>query len=165
MEDTNTNILCGSLFSMWGSLCSTLDTNNSNNSVSVGNGTKTAVSGMGSDRARAFFEEEIVPIEIRNALYIPELMCNLISVSRLRQAGMPIAFDTNRNGKGVCVVTRSGSEITILKAFECAAGLYKVDLRPDFGAVSNPFPVQSKLPILSYSSYCIPALGILARGY
>ena len=119
--------------------CATVD-----KSVSVGNGKDTSISGTGIVHAKALFDESSVSVEITDALYIPELMCNLISVSRLRQAGFTILFDSDEHGEGVCIVSRHKSSVVILKAYECADGLYEVEQKLECPQASNARAVKLK---------------------
>ena len=100
-------------------------------SVCVGNGMETEVKGIGEIRAIAKFDEEERSIQMKDALYIPHLMCNLISVSRLRKSGYKITFDTDVEGHGVCVITRKSLKGALFKAYECADGLYELDMVPE----------------------------------
>ena len=91
--------------------------------VSVGNGDVSAISGIGTIHAIASFDAKLIPVGMNDTLFVPHLITNLLSVSKLRQAGFCNCFDTNNAGKGYCIVTRGGCDETIFKGIECQDGL------------------------------------------
>ena len=102
---------------------SSMDSATVDKSVSVENDKETSISGTGIVHAKTLFEESSVPVRITDALYVSEIMCNIISVSRPRQAGFTILFDSDEHGEGFCIVSHRKNSVVILKAHECADGL------------------------------------------
>ena len=56
---------------------------------------------------------------MKHALFVPDLIEILVSVSKLRQAGFCITFDTTSDGVGHCFVTRFGFQRIVLESVEC----------------------------------------------
>ena len=109
---------------------SNLEKSVSNKSVSVGNGKEASVSGIGIIRGKVAFDDACVPVQMKEALHIPDLMCNLISVSRLRKAGFAILFDTDNFGKRTCTVTRQRNSEIFLGHTNAMMGFMKLSFRP-----------------------------------
>ena len=126
------------------SMFSDLEKSVSKKSVSVGNGKEASVSGIGLIREKVAFDDACVPVQMKEALHIPDLMCNLISVSRLRKAGFTILFDTDNFGEETCTVTRQGSSEILFKAYECTDGLYEVELQAEKPVSPKAFEVSEQ---------------------
>lgn len=122
------------------SLLTEIDNTSTYAAVSVGNGNQTPVHGVGDIRCSVKFDDTVENVKMSNVLWVPSLTCNLISVSRMRRSGLAIMFDTDANGQGVCLVTRSGSSELVLKGNECADGLYEVELSPGHDKPPRPSP-------------------------
>lgn len=99
--------------------------------VSVGNGKETTVSGQGTMIFHTNVDGTPRTVYLKNVLYVPSLMCNLISVSRMRKASLKTVFDTDSNDTGVCVVIDRKETTNYLKGVERPdLGLYEAVLRP-----------------------------------
>ena len=109
---------------------SNLEKSMSYRSVSVGNGKEASVSGIGLIRGKDAFDDACVPVQMKEALHIPDLWCNLISVSRLCKAGFAILFDTDKFGEGTCTLTRQGSSEIFLRHTNAVMGSMKLSYSP-----------------------------------
>ena len=99
--------------------------------VSVGNGESADVLGKGTITARANVRAKKNIVAFKEMLYVPDLMCNLVSISRLRKAGCRILFDDDENGNGICYVIVRETNTVMLVATECKQnGLYEVLMNP-----------------------------------
>ena len=96
--------------------------------VSVGNEEAASVIGIGTIRVVASYNGQRVNIGMKHALFVPDLMANLLSVSKLRQAGFRTTFDTTSAGARRCFVTRSGCQKIVFEGVECQDGLYRIDI-------------------------------------
>ena len=72
----------------------------SHGGVSVGDGKVAHVGGKGSVYAHATVDGNVKTVAFNETLYVPSLMCNLISVSRLRKSGCVVIFDEKKDQKG-----------------------------------------------------------------
>lgn len=98
-------------------------------SVSVGNGDSAAVHGTGTVEAVIKFDDNVRPVKMMDTLFIPDLMCNLVSVSKLRRAGFRVLFDTDEQGRGLCVVQQRDNNEVVLKGWERKDGLFEMDIK------------------------------------
>lgn len=96
--------------------------------VSVGNGSKATVKGMDTLCCTALVQGCDGNIILTNTLLIPDLMCNLVSVSKIRKSGFDVKFETNKEGKSACSVLNSEDTKVDLQGIECSDGLCNVDL-------------------------------------
>ena len=70
-------------------------------------------------------------VAFNDTVSVPDLMCNLLSISRLRKPGCRSLFDDDDNGKGICYVIARETNKVMLVAAECQqSGLYEVLMRP-----------------------------------
>lgn len=74
------------------------------------------------------FDGQQVNLKTKHALFVPDLMANLLSVSKLRHAGFCVTSDTTSAGAGHCFVTRSGGQKIVFEGVECQGGLYRIDI-------------------------------------
>lgn len=86
-------------------------------SVWVGDGHQKKGEGVGNNSCTSKWDNSERKIKITNVLYVPGLMCNLLSVSRLRRAHFKIVVDTDEKGGGTCRVMSPGGKI-VLKGYE-----------------------------------------------
>ena len=70
-------------------------------------------------------------IELKEVLYVPSLMSNLISVSRMRKAGLKVEFDSTQDNEGRCQVINKNMIFPILRGYENKSGLFELTLRPE----------------------------------
>lgn len=106
-----------------------LNESDDSNTASVVDGNQTEVNGIGVVRGHAYFDEKEVPVEMKDALFIEGLMCNLISASRLRRIGCRLTFDTDDFGECICLVTHKQSKSIVLNGYEREDGLYEIETR------------------------------------
>ena len=103
----------------------------SHGSVSVGDGKVAHVGGKGSVYAHATVDGNVKTVAFNEKLYVPSLLCNLISVSRLRNSGWVVIFDENKDQKGLCHVIAKTSKRVILVAVERDQnGFYEAIMKP-----------------------------------
>ena len=88
-------------------------------------------------------------------LYVPSLVCNLLSVSRMRKADLKVVFDTDDNKNGICQVTLRDESQVFVQGFEHQqGGLYE--------AIICPEKVQSPRSLLS-SDDCHARMGHVSK--
>ena len=107
---------------------------NKEGAVSVGNGEVVTTVGVGTVRCEAANKGwKNRKIQLKDVLYIPNLMCNLLSVSQMRKAHLRIVFDSDNENRGVCQVhQKEDEEDIILTGIEQnASGLYEAVLRAE----------------------------------
>lgn len=76
--------------------------------VSFGDGTACALTVSGNFRCITSFHGTRNEINVTEVSFVPGLMCRLMSLSRLRRGSMRVSLDSNPNGNGICIVTKSG---------------------------------------------------------
>ena len=84
------------------SLFTWLKDKDSRRTVSVGNGKKSQVIGIGTVLCSSIVDCNPITVELKDVLCVSSLICNLISVSRIRKSGLRVTFDTDKVGDGVC---------------------------------------------------------------
>ena len=95
--------------------------------MSVGTGQATTSSGRGTVFAQATVNSKKKKVAFNGTFYVPDLIRNLLSISRLRKADCRILFDDDDNGKGICYVIARETNKVMLVAAEChQSGLYEV---------------------------------------
>ena len=99
--------------------------------VSVGNGDPLHIEGSGSIRFTSICNGKSNPGQLKNVLYVPGIMCNLLSVIQTRRAGLSIIFDSTTRGKGFCEIRTKDEKTPILLGIELTQnGLYEASMRP-----------------------------------
>ena len=86
-------------------------------SVAVGSGDNITVSGVGNLEATVVCDGKKNHVELKDVLYVPGLMCNLLSVSRMRRNGVIVVFDQCRDGRGFVELKSKSSGQSIAKDF------------------------------------------------
>lgn len=122
-----------------------LDTTKIQSSVSVGNGVSVKVAGVGTVRCHEAVAGKKVNLELRDVLFIPTLMCNLLAVSKIRRAGFRIVFDTTPKGRGICSVIENPTRNTLLNAIKSTTnGLYEAVMFPERMSSATMLTSQEK---------------------
>ena len=99
--------------------------------MSVGTGQATTSPGRGTVFAEGSVNSKKKKVEFNDTLYVPDLMCNLLSISRLRKAGCRILFDDDDNWKRIYyVIARETNTVLLIAAEWPQSGLYEVLMRP-----------------------------------
>ncbi|CAI5799470.1 Retrovirus-related Pol polyprotein from transposon TNT 1-94 [Podarcis lilfordi] len=88
--------------------------------IEIADGNIVKAKGAGSMSLKCNINNECIENTISRVLYVPELSCNLISVSTLDKKGFQITF-----GNGECKVTRNGKVFAQAKLIN---GVYELDL-------------------------------------
>lgn len=108
-----------------------LDTDVEPMTVSVGDGTKSAVVGKGTIVCEAEVNGSKRLIGLHNVLCVPDLMCNLLSVSRIRKATLRVVFDDHEDGNGQCEISGKNTGDVYLRGVEQKNnGLYRALMKP-----------------------------------
>ena len=68
--------------------------------VEVGEGQQAQSLGLGTIRGSTFIDGKRVPVIFNNVLFVPTLICNLISMSKARRSGFRVTFDEDKTGGG-----------------------------------------------------------------
>lgn len=98
--------------------------------VPVGKGYETNVFGVGNIRSMITIEGKSKLVQLDEVLFVPGLMCNLLSVSKIRKRGLQIIFDTDDVGKGYCkIIRKDNTNTAILQGIEVKQGLYEVNFQ------------------------------------
>ena len=105
-------------------------------SVSVGSGASLEVRGAGTLKAVVQSDGVKTDVKLENVLYVPQLTCNLLSVSRMRRRGIVVLFDQCDNGRGFVQLKVKESGASIAKGFEVQEGLFELLLHPTKSQVS-----------------------------
>ena len=82
--------------------------------ITGGNGEKSDVSGMQNLSCTSQVDSEKSDLVLEEISLVPNLTYNLISVSKIRQLGFTVTFDSKRDGIGTCKVTDSNSNHTYM---------------------------------------------------
>ena len=98
--------------------------------VSFGDRNIGDVVGMGTVKCVSVVNGHKHKIELKEVLYVPSLMSNLISVSRMRKAGLKVEFDSDQDNKGICQVIKKRMISPLLRGYEDETGLFERTLRP-----------------------------------
>ena len=69
-------------------------------SASVGSGANIEVRGAGTWKAVVVSDGVKTDVKLEYVLYVPQLTCNLLSVSRMRRRGVVVLCDQCDNGRG-----------------------------------------------------------------
>ncbi|CAI5780530.1 Retrovirus-related Pol polyprotein from transposon TNT 1-94 [Podarcis lilfordi] len=88
--------------------------------IEIADGNIVKAKGAGSMSLKCNINNDCIENTISRVLYIPELSCNLISVSTLDKKGFQITF-----GNGECKVTKNGKVFAQAKLIN---GVYELDL-------------------------------------
>lgn len=97
--------------------------------VLVGNGQRLNVEGRGILRCEAVVHGGSTRnIQLKNVLYVPKLMCNLLSVSQSRKAGLRIIFDSDKYQDGVCEFQSKDGDVILTCTEQVSTGLYETIL-------------------------------------
>ncbi|CAI5771537.1 Retrovirus-related Pol polyprotein from transposon TNT 1-94 [Podarcis lilfordi] len=88
--------------------------------IEIADGNIVKAKGAGSMSLKCNINNECIENTISRVLYVPELSCNLISVSTLDKKGFQITF-----GNGECKVTKNGKVVAQAKLIN---GVYELDL-------------------------------------
>ena len=86
-------------------------------SVSVGSVDNITVSGVDNLEATVVCDGKKNHVELKDVLYVPGLMCNLLSVSRMRRNNVIAVFDQCRDGRGFVKLKSKSSGPSIAKRF------------------------------------------------
>ena len=78
----------------------------------------------------AKFDETERQMRLKRTLYIPDLICSLLSVSCIRRAGFRVVFEDDMERNGICLINQPGVTDIELKGIEREDGLYEVDICP-----------------------------------
>jgi hypothetical protein len=84
--------------------------------------------GRGNVPVKVYINDRIQEGVINQALYVPDIGVNLISVSRLAQSGLHIAFVDNQ-----CVISSKGGKV-IACTRKGEGNLYRLPIRPNVSA-------------------------------
>ena len=104
--------------------------NCSGRKVSIGNGSPLAIKGEGSVQALTAVDEKTQDVALKGVLFVPELFCNLISVSACRKNNLKVTFDSTKDGHGLCVAEQSPTSGKVFLAVESIEnGLFEAILR------------------------------------
>ena len=99
--------------------------------VSLGNGDRTRVKGEGTIFVHSLVKGQKRLIALTKVLYVPELMCNLISISKMRESMYGIVFDEDVKGREFCnVVLRENERIQLVAVEKEQTGLYEALIKP-----------------------------------
>ena len=93
--------------------------------VEVGEGEHVAVAGFGNVTGNAVVDGKKETVTFKSVLFVPTMICNLLSVSRARRAGCRVTFDGNNEGSGYCESIQNISQKVCLKGIERPGGLYE----------------------------------------
>lgn len=109
---------------------SNLKKEQSDRTVSVGDGTPLTIMGQGSVRATTVVGGTQQEVLLQNVLFVPKLCCNLISVSACRKNDVKVTFDSAKNGRGLCTAEHSPTSRKVFTAVENKEnGLFEAVLR------------------------------------
>lgn len=86
--------------------------------VEVGEGHHVEVAGVGNVTGTAVVDGKKETVMFKSVLFVPTMMCNLLSVSKARRAGCRVTFDGNDKGSGYCEIIQKTSQKVCLKGIE-----------------------------------------------
>lgn len=69
--------------------------------ISVGNEETVSIMGIGTIRDMASYDRQRVNHEMNHALFVPDVMTDLLYDSKLRHAGFCVSFDTTSAGADI----------------------------------------------------------------
>ena len=99
--------------------------------VSVGDGKQAEVTGFGSVYCTSIVHGKAMRIELKNVLCVPELICNLISVGRIADAGFSAVFTSPKQGKSTCEVKTTNTNTVLMIGIDAQRqGLYEAIVSP-----------------------------------
>ena len=98
--------------------------------VEVGEGQHVVVAGIGNVRGAAVVDGKQHEVVMKDVLYVPTMICNLISVSKERRSGFYILFDGERLDDGFCKIVHKESGQVFVHGKELSEGLYDALFRP-----------------------------------
>lgn len=73
-----------------------------NATVSAGNGNQAQVAGVGSILTNIACSIQTRTVRLTDVLFVPQVMCNLLSFTKMRKAGLNVTFDSDNMGAGSC---------------------------------------------------------------
>ena len=76
------------------------------------------VAGVGNVTGTAVVDGKKETVMFKSVLFVPTMMCNLLSVSKARRAGCRVTFDGNDKGSGYCEIIQKTSQKVCLKGIE-----------------------------------------------
>lgn len=97
-------------------------------SVSVGNREETALKDICNISCRSTINGTTKETTFMGALFVSFLMCYLLSVSRIREKGFSVCFESDEEGYVLYVVRPKGIDITFLKGIERSDLMYELFL-------------------------------------
>lgn len=99
--------------------------------VSVGDGMQAEVTGVGSVNFISVISGRKKRIELKDVLCVPTLVCNLISVSRIAEAGLSVTFNSKEQGKSTCDVKDTRTNTLLMTGIDTKGqGLYEAVMLP-----------------------------------
>ena len=96
----------------------------------VGEGKLAQSLGLGTIRGSTVIDRKRVPVIFNNVLFVPALICNLISVCKARRSAFRVTFDEDKTGSGCFEVLHRASGQLYLHGFERDEGLYEAMFQP-----------------------------------
>lgn len=93
----------------------------------MGNWYQTTVVVVGSVHTDPKIGGNVKTLQLRNVLYVHGLIRNLLSVSKMRKAGLKIMFDGNHDWRGYCkIFTNRANRVLVLQGIEIKEGIYDI---------------------------------------
>ena len=99
--------------------------------VEVGEGQLVDVHGIGIVRGTTIIDGRKQFVMMKAVLYVPTMMCNLISVSRTRRSGFKVTFDGDKYKNGFCEIMHKETNKAYIKGIELPEGLYEAVFQPE----------------------------------
>ena len=93
-------------------------------SVQVGEGQHVTVQGIGTVQVISTVAGKRRNVVMKAVLFVPTMICSLISVSKARRSGCRVEFDADENGDGYCHIIDKASGSIYIHAHETKPGLY-----------------------------------------
>ena len=98
--------------------------------VEVGEGQLVTVEGIGSVKGVSITEGGEYRITFKAVLYVPTMICNLISMSRARRSGFRVIVDSDDNNNGYCHIIHKVTNLPYVEAWETPEGMYAATFQP-----------------------------------
>lgn len=98
--------------------------------VRVGEGQQVVLAGIGTVKGTVVLNGEQHEVVMKEVLYVPIMISNLISVSKARRSGYYILFDAERLDERFCRIVHKKSGQVLVHGKELSQGLYDALFRP-----------------------------------
>ena len=98
--------------------------------MQFGEGQRVTVAGIGIVKATPTGKSNKHEIVMKAVLYVPTMMCNLISVSKARRSGFRVVFDSDDQSNGYCHIIHNLTGLLYIQADETDPGLYDALMCP-----------------------------------